>query len=81
MFMKRVTSGNAFQRIPSALPGSVFFDGFNSILGAGREEPAIIKREKRGNENLIESDEYDQGVSHGLSENRSFSSLRREEMD
>lgn len=80
MFMKRVTSGDALQRVPSAFPGSVFSDGLNSICGTRGKESAIVERKKRGNENLIESYEYDQGASHGLSENRSCSSLRREEM-
>jgi hypothetical protein len=59
----------------------MFFDSFNSILGAGWKEPAIVKWKKWGNEELVQSHEYDQEASHGLSENRSCSSLRREEID
>lgn len=58
----------------------MFFDRLDGILGAGGKEPAVVKREKRRNEDLVQPYEYDQGVSHGLSENLRGSSLRREEI-
>lgn len=78
--MKRMTSANAFQRIPSAFPSSVLSDRLNGVFGAGGKKPAIVKRKKRGNEKLVQPYGYDQEVSHELSENLSCSSLRREEM-
>ena len=79
--MKRVTSGNASQRIPSAFPGTMFSDRLNGILGARGKKTAVVERKNWGNENLVQFYEYDQGESHELSENRSCSSLRREEME
>ena len=77
VFMKWMTPCDALQRVPSALPCTMFFNGFFRILRARRKKAAAVERKNWREKQLIQSDEGNEQASHGFSERCGRSSFRR----
>lgn len=63
--MERVATQNTSYTLPNAAKNTIFFYGFDHVLGAGRRESALAPQ-KRANSPLIEANELDNDPSHRM---------------
>jgi hypothetical protein len=59
-----MTPGNPLDRQPEPFQGTMFSDGIDRIIGAGRIESACVGRQEGGNQHLVGSKEKNENCSH-----------------